>query len=224
MMFYYVTHINNVPSILEKGIFSREKVNTEAIRPTEIANSEIVHRRSSRLTPDKKNLSHYVNLFFWPYNRMTYRFIVNSKNHVVIAEAIGQPLEDHKKIFKEDIAILEVADTVLRERNICITDGNAAVRSTQIYRLSESGSTRVFHQQQQIRQRAAQSGPRISWKENHELERELMAECLVPIQVDLRHISKLFVANPDVADSLQARLKSTDIWRIEVKNEIFTPF
>lgn len=222
MMFYYVTHIDNVPSILEKGIFSREKINTEAIRPTEIANSKIVHSRSSIPTPDEKNLSHYVNLFFWPYNRMTYKFIVNNKNRVVIAETIGQPLEDHEKIFKEDIAILEVADTVLQEQGICITDGNAAVLSTQIYRLSES--TQVFHQQQQIRQLAAQSGPRISWKGNPELERELMAECLVPIQVNLRHISKLFVANHDVADSLQARLKSTDIWRIEVKNEIFTPF
>ena len=27
MMFYYVTHIDNVRSILEKGIFSRENIN-----------------------------------------------------------------------------------------------------------------------------------------------------------------------------------------------------
>ena len=180
-MFYYVTHINNVPSILEKGIFSREKINTESIRPTEIANSEIVHSRSSRPTPDEKNLSHYVNLFFWPYNRMTYIFITNDKNRVIIAEAVGQPLKDHEKIFKEDIAILEVADTVLQEQGVCITEDNAAKRNTQIYRLSES--KHVFHQQQQIRRRA-QPGPRISWKNDPELESKLMAECLVPIQVD----------------------------------------
>ena len=207
-MFYYVTHINNVPSILEKGIFSRERVKIECVQHTEIADGEIVDRRWVRRTPDEKSLWHYVNLFFWPYNRMTYIFITNRPNRVVLANAAGHPLKDHEKIFKEDIAILEIADTVLQEPGVCIADGNAAKRNTQIYRLSES--IQIFRQQQQIRQHA-QPGPRISWKDAPELADKVAAECLVPIQVDPKHIGKLLVADDNVANSLRSRLASTDI-------------
>jgi hypothetical protein len=46
-MFYYITHINNIPSILEKGILSREQVKAKCVQHTEISDSEIVDKRSS---------------------------------------------------------------------------------------------------------------------------------------------------------------------------------
>ena len=138
---------------------------------------------------------------------MLYRFISKTEEHLA---------------NKEHFAILEVANTVLQERGVCITDGNAASDSTQIY--CYSGTQAQVFQQQLIEMRAVLSGPRISWYNNPELERELMAECLVPSQVDPIHIRKFFVANSDVVNSLQARLKPDNIWRLEVKEILFSPF
>lgn len=216
-------------SILEKGILSREKIHAEHVQHNSIADIELVEKRSTIPTPDGKVLWHYVNLFFWPCNPMLYRLIgtrATRDNLKAIMRATGQSTEGIEETIKEDLVILEIADTVLQEPGICITDGNAIAVSTQIYRLSESAQ--VFHQQQQIRL-LTQPGPWISWKDESRkddiiLKNKLMAECLVPIQVDPKHIRKLFVADNNIANSVRARLNSIDTWRIEVKDKIFTRF
>ena len=43
---YYITHIDNLPSILARGVFSHEKVKTEGIAITHIYDADIVSRRS----------------------------------------------------------------------------------------------------------------------------------------------------------------------------------
>lgn len=61
---YYITHIDNLPSILERGILSHEKIKAAHMPYTLIYDNSIVERRRRRFTPEGRSLWHYVNLFF----------------------------------------------------------------------------------------------------------------------------------------------------------------
>jgi len=70
---YYITHLENVPSILHHGILSHEAVKEKALGFTAIYDVEIVSRRSRISTPDGKTLWSFANLYFQPRNPMLYR-------------------------------------------------------------------------------------------------------------------------------------------------------
>ena len=112
--FYYITHIDNIPSIVSKGILAHKSLVDGTIIPTQIYEDEIVSRRRNILTPDKKELWKYANLFFNPKNAMLYR---------VICE---------KTVWK--IAIIAVAKEVVRIKDVFVTDGNAAHSATSFFR------------------------------------------------------------------------------------------
>ena len=198
---YYITHINNLPSILERGILSHEKIQTTRIPYTRIYDNSIVERRRHRSTPEGRSLWHYVNLFFQPRNSMLYRVI--------------------DETGRQNLAVLGVTNAVLQEQGIFITDGIAASRLTQIH--PQPRGLEILQAQQEI----IQSRSWISWNHCEELERKLMAECLVPNQVNPEHIQRFIVANRVVADSLQTRLSPSDIQKLVVAddegNDIFTP-
>ena len=198
---YYITHINNLPSILERGILSHEKIQTTRIPYTRIYDNSIVERRRHRSTPEGRSLWHYVNLFFQPRNSMLYRVI--------------------DEIGSQNLAVLRASNTVLQEQGIFITDGIAASSSTHIYPQPEG--LEILQTQQAI----IQSTSWISWKYDGELRRKLMVECLVPHQVKPEHIQRFIVADHAVADSLQARLSLSNIRKLAVADDegsnIFTP-
>lgn len=199
---YYITHIDNVPSILNNGILSRGRIEIEGRQPAQIHNQEIVNRRKPIVTPNGKSLWCYVNLFFQPRNPMMY----------CIINCLG----------KQNLAVFSVAKTVLGEEGIFITDVNAASASRRFYPLSEG--LKILRAQQAI----IQPGQWVSWSDNQEVKRKLMAECLVPNQVNPRHLQRFIVADYVVADTLRSRLSSTNTQRLVVAeedgNDIFTPF
>ena len=198
---YYITHIDNIPSILERGILSHEKITAERISYTRIYDSSIVESRRSILTPARKSLWHYANLFFQPRNPMLYRLI--------------------DKIGRQNLAVLRASNTVLQEQGIFITDGIAANSSTHIYPQPEG--LEILQTQQAI----IQSTKWISWKGNEQLRLKLMAECLVPNQVEPEYIQWFIIADHVVADTLQARLSAPNIQKLlvagNVESDIFTP-
>ena len=198
---YYITHINNLPSILERGILSHEKITAERISYTRIYDSSIVESRRSILTPARKSLWHYANLFFQPRNPMLYRLI--------------------DEIGRQNLAVLRASNTVLQEQGIFITDGIAANSSTHIYPQPEG--LEILQTQQAI----IQSTKWISWKGNEQLRLKLMAECLVPNQVEPEYIQWFIIADHVVADALQARLSAPNIQKLlvagNVESDIFTP-
>ena len=67
---YYITHIDNLPSILTTGILSHARIRAEGVRYTSIYNVDIVNKRRKKNTPADKSLWHYANLFFQPRNAM----------------------------------------------------------------------------------------------------------------------------------------------------------
>ena len=116
---YYITHIDNLPSIVKHGILSHESVEAENVQGISMFNRKADKKenvkRKSRTVPEicEKNLLHYANLFFQPRNPMMYRAIFESG--------------------AEKLAVLEIANTILEEPGVVITDGDAANETTQFY-------------------------------------------------------------------------------------------
>ena len=186
---YYITHIDNLPSILEKGILSHDMIEAEGLSYIQIYDSSIVERRARRSTPEGRSLWYYANLFFQPRNPMLYRLIRD------------------KEIGRQNLAVLGVEHKVLQKQGVFITDGIAASSKTQFY--SQPEGLEILQTQQEI----IQSDSWISWnhcEECRKLEYKLMAECLVPYQVEPGDIQSFIVADRGVATSLRARLSPSD--------------
>ena len=165
---YYITHINNLQSILEKGILSHERIEQLELKYTSIYDEEVVNIRKDKLTPDGESLWHFANLYFQPRNSMLFRIIHDSK------------------IREASLVVIGVSKKVLIEHDILITDGNAANYPTQFYSYAEG--FKMLKYQWPIIQRD-------SWNEGIGTKRKMMAECLVPNQVKPTLFRSLYVVN-----------------------------
>ena len=67
---YYLTHIDNVESILRNGILSHNK--SSSIKSKKIYNEEVIERRKRVRLPNNEHLTNYANLYFQPKNPMLY--------------------------------------------------------------------------------------------------------------------------------------------------------
>ena len=205
---YYVTHINNLPSILTTGILSHERIRTQGVRYTPIYDVDIVNQRRNEYTPAGKSLWHYANLFFQPRNAMLDRLV--------------NPKYQQNYGTRRNLAVLGVANTVLQEQGVFITDGIAANKNTRFYSLS--AGLGILHANLKI----LQSTLWTSWTDDPELRRKLMAECLVPNQVNPEHIRQFIVADQSVVNSMRDRLSFSNISKLvvatDIDSNIFTPF
>jgi len=197
---YYITHIDNLPSILAKGIFSHERIRSENIQNTTIYLEHLVNKGGNKYTAAGKNLWHYTNLFFQPRNPMLFS-VIKSKG-------------------KQNITVLRISNTVLQRQGIFITDGIASNKLTRIYPRSEG--LEILQTQQVLFQSRW-----ISWNHSDALKRRLMAECLIPNRIDPKDIQQFIVANQNVADLLRIRLPLTHIRKLivatDIGSDIFTP-
>lgn len=205
---YYITHIDNLSSILSQGILSHARIRAEGVRYTPIYNVDIINRRRNKYTPANKSLWHYANLFFQPRNAMLDRLV--------------NPRYPENHGTRRNLVVLGVANTILQEQGIFITDGLAADELTQIYPRSEG--LEIL----QARQEMLKSDSWISWYHSDEIKRQLMTECLVPNQVNPEYIRQFIVADQNIANSLRIRLLSANIQKLvvatDIGSNIFTPF
>lgn len=191
---YYITHINNLPSILEKGILSHERVEKEGVPSTRIYNADIVNRRREKNTPDQKSLWSYANLYFQARNPMMYRVV-------------------HEKGVK-DLAVVSVAKKILQTPNIFITDGNAANAPTQFY--FPSNGLKMLGQQWKIVQNEW-------WNTLDGSKRKIMAECLVPNGVSPEFINSIYVADEETRARLSEMVGYRSISVIPEPKMFFQP-
>ena len=162
---YYITHKDNLPSILEHGIFSSDRVEAEGICPTPIYDGNGIEQRNSKTTEGKK-LWDYANLYFQPRNAMMFRTV-------------------HQKDLK-NFAVVGLDKKVLDEQDIVITDGDAAKEPTQFYRLPEG--LKILKKQWSIIENDW-------WNNSNGSKRKMMSECLVPNYVKPGYIDSVYVAN-----------------------------
>lgn len=165
---YYITHKNNLPSIVEKGILSHNIIRAEDVSHGSIANEEIVKRRGKIKTPDQKSLWNYANLYFQPRNPMMYR--------VSIEKGV------------ENLAVVSIDKKVLYASGAWIADGNAADATTQFY--TPPDGLNALARQWKIVQSEW-------WNDRNGSKRKIMSECLVPNKVAPEHIDTIYVINKD---------------------------
>jgi len=170
---YYVTHIDNLSSILEKGILSHKKVIEENIKFTPIYDADIVAKRKEKKVIEGKNLWDFVNLYFQPRNAMLYRVVFFGN------------------VNKEDIIIIGLKSSILENKNIFITTGNAASPQTEFIS-SNVSNIKEYHKN--IREKTDKEW----WSSTDGSKREMMAECLIPEKVSPKYISEIYVPN-DIA-------------------------
>lgn len=126
---FYITHVDNLASIMDIGILSHERIKKEKISYKPIYNKEIVKRRKSKKTPDGKSLWSFANLFFNARNAMLYKVSCDTS--------------------VDNIAIVGVSPLILNYPGIFVTDGNAASDETSIMRPSSKSIPRIFKETQQ---------------------------------------------------------------------------
>ena len=172
---YYITHVENVQSILRNGILSHDETNERGLESTAIYDADIVSRRAHISVPDGRSLWSFTNLYLQPRNPMLYRVAV--------------------EFGIDKLAVLAVKSSIMGRADVVFANGNAAHRSTTIVPASQ--------RDQFIRETADIHGL-TWWSVADGSKRRVMAECLVPRLVDSSLIEAVFVANSEVARDVQA--------------------
>ncbi len=160
---YYITHINNLASILKYGILSHAAIQARKIPYTPIYDEQIVQHRQGRITLENKNLWQYANFFFQPRNAMLYR-VVREKS-------------------VNDIIIVKLKMSLLNEKyGVLLSDGNAAHSLSQITRYDKKTVKEI-----------SKSLHHEYWSDVDGTKRKMMAECLVPDSVAPEWIECIYV-------------------------------
>lgn len=176
---YYITHIDNIASILEKGILSHSQIENNNIKSQTIYNTQVINRRSKRIVSEDKSLWDFANLYFQPRNAMLYSLI----------------RQDNKSI--DELAILAIKKNILNKKNIYITSGNAASYDSKILS-KEEAKPFLSKIREQI--------DKDFWKKEDGSLRKMMAECLVPEKVNPKYIQNIYVGSEQCKKTLELKL------------------
>lgn len=175
---YYITHIDNVPSILERGILCHQTIEEKKIDFTAIYSKEIVSRRAQKIVPGGKNLWAFANLYFQARNPMLYKVI-------------------HDKPLDE-VVVLGIRRDVMNLKEALITDGNAANSPTTI--ISRSKAAKSFWAE------IISNTQKEWWNQEDGSKRKIMAECLVPEMISPEYIQTIYTPNLKVKGKLESIL------------------
>jgi len=192
---FYITHIDNLASILQRGILSHQRIDEENIPFTHVYDKEIVANRRAILTPDGRSLWNFANLYFQPRNPMLYRVL-------------------HEKSV-DDIVILAVQPDIVSRSDIFISTGNAAHSRSEILPAPEG----VKHIPD-IRRNIDIDW----WTQADGSKRRIMAECLVPGFVPADLIRMVYVASHEAATKAQAIVRPRGLHVVPDPRMFFEPF
>jgi ssDNA thymidine ADP-ribosyltransferase, DarT len=103
---WYITHIDNLPSIFEVGILCH---NEAAKLPHVRVDNREVNERRNRLLPNRQPLHNHAILYFNPRNAMMYRLV----NHT-------------QDLQHTDLALVGVSPDVRKLQGVYVADVNAA--------------------------------------------------------------------------------------------------
>ena len=196
--FYYITHIDNLESILKNGILSHNQTeNNIWVKPKlfkgikSIHAEDIVQIRRNKKFKDR-SLWEYANLYFQVRNSMLYRVI--------------------REFEAENIIVLQINSDVIRGNDVGITDGNAASFETQFFEDINKGLDALDSEQFK----------KDYWN-NESNKRKLMAELLVYDCISPDKIIGIYVANEEVAKTVRQNVKIEYLNIIPNRNMFFLP-
>jgi O-acetyl-ADP-ribose deacetylase (regulator of RNase III) len=192
---YYITHIENVASILSRGILSHALVESQKVPFTSIYDQGIVTNRKNKPTPERASLWEYANLYFQARNPMMYR-VVHEKD-------------------RRDLAVVGVKPHVLQLPDVTITDGNAASNATQFFKVS-AGLKAIDAQWSVIQAEY--------WNDLNGSKRKIMAECLVPDRIPPDQVHTIFVADHEAKKRVEGLIDPTKVPVVPEPNIFFHPW
>lgn len=194
---YYITHKDNLSSILRNGILSHKQIEERQINYTPIYDEEIVKNRRNRTIPDgsNRNLWDFANLYFQPRNPMLYRVICEKSVNDIVVIALNN-------------------SEILNRDDVFISLGNAASSATEILLVKEGKEE--LHKLRKILDKEW-------WTEESGDKRKIMAECLVPEMISPEYFHTIYVANHDIAEKVKKLLPSTKIPVIPQPDMFFKP-
>ncbi len=172
---FYITHIDNLQSIIKRGILSYNRIKDVGCKFIPIfkgkkhSYNDIDKRSKIAPLMNNNNLLNYAGLFFQPRNPILYRSIIETG--------------------LEKLVILEVANTVLSEPGVIISDGNVTEDFTQFYPCSQ-GLKKI--------QQHAKVLQNDWWRKSDGSKRKIMAECLVPERVKPEYIRSVILADDNM--------------------------
>ncbi len=171
---FYITHVENIPSILQHGILSHGQIEAQNVPFTPIYDAGIVSSRKEKRTPEGVSLWEYANLYFQPRNPMMYRVV-------------------HEKQSR-DMAVVGVKPDVLQVPRVVLTDGNAASGPTEFFQVSDG--LKVIEGQWKVIQAEY-------WNDRDGSKRKIMAECLVPERITPDQIHTVFVVDHEARERVE---------------------
>ena len=217
---FHICHIDNLSSIIEKGLFSRIRAREDDCKFVDIADQGISGRRDEYNEKLGLRLTTFASTYFEPMNGMYWRVIPNEKNEEGIII----------KRFPEKIVIVEFKIDLSKE-GIVITDGNAAEGDAVKTSYDDHSFVKIMSEIQEETINLDYQGEKrwssvLEWEEH---KRRKAAECLVPKKISRDCITSIHVYNdPETISTathlkdnsgLRINLKTIDKWQMRIKRE-----
>ena len=190
---YYITHVNNVPSILRHGILAHEKIEELQLPFTRIYDAQIVSKRENIPAPDGHTLWHFANLYFQPRNPMLYRVL--------------------REKSTEEIAIISVQPTILRQPKGFVSTGNAASVHSKILPVSRELIAEI-----------QKNTNKDWWSDVDGSKRTIMAEYLIPEIVSPDLIQAIYVGSREVMNDLKNTIAPSRVQVVHEPRMFFQPY
>ena len=175
---FHITHLNNIPAVIKKGILSKNLVQKERIQFKDISEDKIQEVRARKVIPFTEHTLHdCVPMFFGARPPMLYavRF---------------------KGILQEEIVYVLVSWDILKREDVWFTDGNA-----------RSDKTNNFYQGEEHLDKVDFNAVEAHyWGEDDELKRKRQAEVLKLNSVLLDDIVGFVVYNDSIKIKLESML------------------
>jgi hypothetical protein len=191
---HYITHIDNLESILQHGIMSHNKA--KRLPHISVSDPEVQTRRSKIVIPPRYKLHDYVNLYFNARNPMMYR-IVRKRNHKELV------------VLKIDVAILDINGVIIADKNassdyvrFCnVSEGIHNLKGERVY-------ARYWNDPDPI--------------EKHRKTSEICAEVLIPDSLRHEYILGCYVSCQESLDRVKILLTGTHIAnKVSINSDIF---
>ena len=175
--FYYITHKDNLKSILKQGLLPRNQINNKISvkigfnkRIKSIHSEDIIQIRKNKKFKNR-SLWNYTNLYFEVRNPMLYRVV--------------------REFKASNVVVLQVKSDIIDQGEVGVTDGNAASAETKFFEDINAGLNSLDIKQFQ----------KEYWNESD--KRKLMAELLVYSAVPQDKIIGIYTANEETANQIR---------------------
>jgi hypothetical protein len=169
---HYITHMDNVQSILRRGILSNSRASK--VDHTSVAMQEVQDRRAKKDVPGGRKLHEYVNLYVCARNPMLYK---RQDQHL-------------------DLCVLRVSTDVLDLPGVVVTDANAS--SDYVRFAAAPAGLSIVHREATFAEYWTDPNPIVQLRKKS----AKCAEVLVPDTVDSQFIMGAYVSCQTAADRL----------------------